>query len=119
MSDQTANSSGNRSFFYLKNPHKSAVVTVILSLFLGGLGLHRFYLGKPLSGAVMLVLSLVTGFLIVSGLNRMETLDPNGMLIVVSGALGLGMIVSAWALVDLLIILVGVFNTPSIPDEVR
>ncbi|WP_109314410.1 NINE protein [Pseudovibrio ascidiaceicola] len=119
MSDQTVIPPSKRGFFYLKNPHKSVVATVVLSLFLGGLGLHRFYLGKPLSGAVMLVLSLITAFLIVSGLNRMETLDPNGMLAVVSGALGLGMIVSAWAFVDLLIILVGVFNTPSEPNEVR
>ncbi|WP_209008932.1 NINE protein [Pseudovibrio japonicus] len=87
------------------------MVTLILSFFLGGFGFHRFYLGKPLSGAVMLLLSLVTLALVFNGLSKMETMDPNGMLAVVSGALGFGMVVSAWAIVDLLVILIGVFAT--------
>ncbi len=35
---------------------KSVLVAYLLWFFLGWLGLHRFYLGYPLSGVVMLVL---------------------------------------------------------------
>lgn len=41
---------------------KSKVVAVLLSFFLGIFGIHRFYLGRMASGAVMLVMSLVGWF---------------------------------------------------------
>ena len=34
---------------------RSKLAAALLALFLGGLGLHRFYLGRPLSGVVYLV----------------------------------------------------------------
>ena len=37
---------------------KSKVVAALLALFLGPLGIHKFYLGKKVSGIIMLVLSL-------------------------------------------------------------
>ena len=42
----------------LKEPKRVWVAYLLLGLF-GGLGLHRFYLGRPKSGAVMLVLFLM------------------------------------------------------------
>ena len=36
---------------------KSQTVAVMLTAFLGGLGIHRFYLGKPLSGVLYFVFS--------------------------------------------------------------
>lgn len=36
---------------------KSQTVAVLLTAFLGGLGIHRFYLGKPVSGMFYLLLS--------------------------------------------------------------
>lgn len=38
---------------------KSLVVAYVLWFFLGYVGAHRFYLGRPLSGLVMLALSAV------------------------------------------------------------
>lgn len=39
-------------------PRKSKTQAALLALFLGGLGIHRFYVGKVGSGVAMLVLSL-------------------------------------------------------------
>ena len=47
---------------------KSKVAAALLCFFLGGLGIHRFYLGQVGSGVVMLILSVVgwltVGFII-------------------------------------------------------
>ena len=39
---------------------KSMVVAYVLLLFLGGLGLHRFYLNQIASGAILCALSLIS-----------------------------------------------------------
>jgi len=39
---------------------KSLIVAYVLWFFLGYVGAHRFYLGRPLSGVIMLALSAVT-----------------------------------------------------------
>jgi TM2 domain-containing membrane protein YozV len=38
---------------------KSLIVAYVLWFFLGYIGAHRFYLGRPLSGSVMLALSAI------------------------------------------------------------
>lgn len=38
---------------------KNKIVAALLALFLGGLGIHKFYLGKTTAGAIMLVCSLL------------------------------------------------------------
>ena len=39
---------------------KSLLVAYVLWFFLGYIGAHRFYLGRPVSGVIMLALSAVT-----------------------------------------------------------
>ena len=68
---------------------KSLIVAYVLWLFLGYVGAHRFYLGRPLSGFIMLALSAVTLLLSV----------------VSFGLLGfLWLVVGLWWLVDALLI---------------
>ncbi len=63
---------------------KSRLVVVILSFFFGGLGVHRFYLGKIGSGLAMLftfggfgIWSLIDFIMAVCGVMK----DKNGLLI--------------------------------------
>jgi TM2 domain-containing membrane protein YozV len=42
---------------------KSVLVAYLLWFFLGGFGLHRFYLGRIVSGLAMLLIGLVSGAL--------------------------------------------------------
>ena len=66
---------------------RSAGIAYLLWFFLGWLGAHRFYLGRLLSGALMLILTAISTVLT----------------IVVIGHFGL-FIVGAWWLVDALLI---------------
>jgi TM2 domain-containing membrane protein YozV len=68
---------------------KSLVAAYVLWFFLGYVGAHRFYLGRPLSGLIMLALSGVTLLL---------TLVSFGFLGFLWGAVGL------WWLIDALLI---------------
>lgn len=68
---------------------KSLLVAYILWFFLGYIGAHRFYLGRPVSGLIMLALSAVT--LVLS--------------FVSFGVLGfLWVVVGLWWLIDVLLI---------------
>jgi len=68
---------------------KSLVVAYVLWFFLGYVGAHRFYLGRPLSGVIMLALSAVTLLLT----------------LVSFGVLGfLWFVVGLWWLIDVLLI---------------
>ncbi len=42
---------------------KNKIVAALLALFLGGLGIHKFYLGKPTAGIIMLLASIF-GFIL-------------------------------------------------------
>lgn len=75
---------------------KSMVAALLLCLFLGGFGAHRFYVGKTGSAVAMLLITLLTGWLIV----------PLA-------------IVGIWALVDLIMICTGSFKTSDGLDLVR
>lgn len=70
--------------------NKSKLVALLLVLFLGGLGLHRFYLGRKQSGLLMLGLSILGG---------------------ITSAIGVGeailFVVSCWCLVDLVALCIG------------
>ncbi len=61
----------------MENSDKSKVAAILLCLFLGGLGIHRFYVGKIGTG-ILMILTL--------------------------GGLGI------WALIDLVMIIVGKFT---------
>lgn len=41
------------------NGEKSRIVAAVLALFLGYLGLHKFYIGKKKAGIIMLIVSVV------------------------------------------------------------
>ena len=69
---------------------KNKLVALLLVLFLGGLGLHRFYLGRKQGGLLMLGMTIVGT--ITSGL---------GIGIALVG------IVSIWCLVDLVCLCIG------------
>jgi TM2 domain-containing membrane protein YozV len=50
-------------------------VAAVLALLLGGLGLHKFYLGKTTAGAIMLIASLLScgiGFFIMHPIGLIE-----------------------------------------------
>lgn len=66
---------------------KSKVVTALLCFFLGGMGIHRFYVGKIPSGLVMMFLSIF-GFVLYLPL----------------------IVVGIWSLVDFIIIICGYFK---------
>jgi TM2 domain-containing membrane protein YozV len=67
----------------METSKKSRMVTFLLSAFFGGLGVHRFYVGKTATGIVMLVLTLSF----------------------------IGIIVTAvWALIDFIMIISGIFK---------
>lgn len=66
---------------------KSWIATLLLCIFLGGLGIHRFYVGKSGSGVAMLLITLLLGWL------------------------GIGLIITGiWAIVDLIMICTGDFK---------
>ncbi len=69
------------------NEAKSIGVAYLLAIFVGGLGIHRFYLGRSGSGAAMLIL-LILGVMTVA---------------FVIGAIPL-LVVGVWAIVDLFLI---------------
>lgn len=67
---------------------KSKVAAAALSFFLGMLGIHRFYLGRAGSGALMLALTVIGGF-------------TTGLIV----GVGLIVIVAVWDLIDFIRIL--------------
>lgn len=70
------------------NTGKSWVVALLLCLFLGGFGAHRFYVGKTVSGITMLLITLLLGWL------------------------GIGLLITGiWAFVDFIMICLNTFTT--------
>ncbi len=74
---------------------KSAVVTLLLTIFLGGLGIHKFYLGKPVLGILYLVFSwtgipsiiaLVESFTVASTVRTMNGTAAQELVYIVQGA---------------------------------
>ncbi|HUX36787.1 MAG TPA: TM2 domain-containing protein [Rectinemataceae bacterium] len=69
---------------------KSKTAAALLCFFLGGLGVHRFYLGKVGTGILQLLLLILGSVLLIVGVG-----------VFVYGALGL------WVLIDFILILTG------------
>ena len=63
---------------------KSTLVAYLLLLFLGGLGIHRFYLGRPVSGIFYLLTLGFLGFgcfidlFLIPGMVRQENAKMSG-----------------------------------------
>lgn len=68
---------------------KNKIIAIVLCLFLGGLGVHRMYIGRVMSGLVMLGLTILGAILAMFGIGFI-----NGL-------------VSFWALIDLIRICIG------------
>ena len=74
---------------------KSRLVTVLLALFLGIFGTHRFYIGKSRTAIVMLILSIL--YLVTVRLWGIITIIP----LAVAGL---------WALIDLILAVSGIMR---------
>jgi TM2 domain-containing membrane protein YozV len=72
----------------MKNKQLSRTTVLLLCLFLGGLGIHRFYVGKIGSGVAMLLMSILSPFTLFISLFA----------------------VGIWATIDLIMIIVGTFK---------
>jgi len=70
-------------------------VTVLLALFLGIFGVHRFYIGKTRTAIVMLILTIL----------YLATVRFWGMIMVIPLA-----IVGLWALIDLIFAVFGIMK---------
>ena len=63
---------------------KSTVVAYLLWFFLGGLGIHRFYLGRPISGIFYLLtlggfgIGWIIDLFLVPGMVRQENAKMSG-----------------------------------------
>jgi len=77
---------------------KSYIATLLLCLFLGGIGAHRFYVGKTGSGVTMLLLVWVFSWITL------------GITAIIGGI---------WAFVDFIVILTGNFKTKDGKELVR
>jgi TM2 domain-containing membrane protein YozV len=64
------------------NEAKSTGLAYVLWFFLGGLGMHRFYLGRPLSGLVLLLM-------VPTGVVMMLASNHYGAFLVIAGFLWL------------------------------
>ncbi|WP_312528428.1 TM2 domain-containing protein [Paracoccus sp. (in: a-proteobacteria)] len=71
----------------ISNDAKSPLLAYLLWIFVGGLGIHRFYLGKTGTGITMLVLAILGAVTL-----------PIGIGLILLAALGI------WMLVDLFLI---------------
>ena len=76
---------------------KTFVAAILLCLFLGGFGAHRFYVGK--NGSAIAILCLCLGGILTFGLTSIAA--------------------SIWVLVDLIKIIIGNFKTADGKDLVR
>ena len=63
---------------YISNEKKSLIVAYILWFFLGAVGAHRFYVGKTITGILMIVVLIISGILtlVTFGLATAVTMLP-------------------------------------------
>jgi TM2 domain-containing membrane protein YozV len=93
---------------------KSRLATSLLAIFIGEFGVHRFYVGKIATAAVMLLLGLVpvicvVGIVLIAAASDSE--DPPALFWVCLGLMyASGFAVSIWALIDFIIALTGNFK---------
>ncbi|WP_273789626.1 TM2 domain-containing protein [Bartonella sp. ML70XJBT] len=74
---------------------QSKVTLAVVCLFLGGLGIHRFMVGKIVTGIIMLLITILS----------IITIPFLGF-----GLLGIIFIIIPWVLIDFIVILIGSFK---------
>jgi len=85
---------------------KSQVLAAVLAFFLGGLGIHNFYLGNSKKGIIQLVGTLLGIVLMIAGFASLATGSTGIPLLAILGYLLL-VGVGIWAFVDFIRILIG------------
>ena len=90
---------------------KSMVVAAVLAFFLGGIGVHNFYLGQKQKGLIHIGMAVVALILLVIGMIAFGSALDGGSGAALGGIIyGLGAVVSAgngiWAFVEFILILI-------------
>lgn len=91
----------------MQRHHRSTLISYLLLIFLGGLGAHKFYLGKVLWGIIYLILSIV-GYVLFFGGFITAMADPTG---VEAGASASALGILASAVIGILL-LIDLFTLP-------
>ena len=88
---------------------KFRLTATLLAVFLGVFGIHRLYLGKTRTGAVMMALG-IAGFSILGialGVRNLHYVDYMMPILSAIGAISFFVAVGIWSLVDFIIIVSG------------
>lgn len=90
---------------------KSKIVAALLAFFLGGLGIHSFYMGNKKKGLIQLGLSVLGFVLFFAGAAKAVTTTTATASVGIAGTALIGLLlilgVSIWAFVDFIRILTG------------
>lgn len=77
---------------------QSKVTLAVVCFFLGGLGIHRFMVGKIVTGIIMLLITIISVISIIS------------VIFMPVGLIGIFLIITPWVLIDFIVILTGNFK---------
>ena len=94
-----------------RNSNKSWIATLLLFLFLGGMGIHRFYVGKIGTGLIYLIGIPIFFFLLAGSAVIAAALDSDeGMIIIALLAILFGLVYFIGFVVDFFLIILKKFK---------